>query len=107
MAGIRMSDKTFDREVMKSEIPVLVDFYADWCSPCQLQSPILLELAEEYRGKVKVRKLNVDNNPKSASKYQVMSIPTLLLFKDGKMVKQMIGIQSKETLIKEINKVIK
>lgn len=107
MAEITLTDKNFDEEVVKSKIPVLVDFWATWCSPCQMQMPILEELAKEYEGKVKVGKVNVDENPESPSKYQVMSIPTLLLFKEGKVVKQMIGVQSRERLVEEFEKVLK
>lgn len=107
MAEITLTDKNFEEEVLKSNIPVLVDYYAVWCGPCQIQNPILEEIAKEYEGKVKVGKVNVDENPESPSKYQVMSIPTLLLFKDGKAVKQMIGVQSKEKLVKEFEKVLK
>ena len=106
MAEITVSDKTFDDEVIKSEIPVLVDFWAVWCGPCQMQNPILEEVAKEFEGKAKVAKLNVDENPNSAAKYGIMSIPTLIIFKDGNMVKQMIGVQSKEILEEEINKLI-
>ena len=106
MAEITVNDANFDSEVIKSTIPVLVDFWAVWCGPCQMQNPILEVVAKEYQGKVKVAKLNVDENPNSAAKYQVMSIPTLLLFKKGQIVKQMIGVQSKETLLNEFNKVI-
>jgi thioredoxin 1 len=104
MAEITVSDKTFDDEVIKSEIPVLVDFWAVWCGPCQMQNPILEEVAKEFEGKAKVAKLNVDENPNSAAKYGIMSIPTLIIFKDGNMVKQMIGVQSKEILEEELNR---
>lgn len=106
MSEVTLTDKNFDEEVTKSAIPVLVDFWAVWCGPCQMQMPILEEITNEYEGKVKVGKLNVDENPAAASKYQVMSIPTLMIFKDGNMVKQMMGVQSKETLIEEFKKVL-
>ncbi len=104
MAEITVTDKSFDQEVIKSAIPVLVDFWATWCGPCQMQNPILEDIAKEFAGKVKVAKVNVDENPASASKYQVMSIPTLILFNKGQIIKQMIGVQGKERLIEEINK---
>ena len=106
MAEVTVTDKTFDEQVVKSTIPVLVDFWATWCSPCLMQNPILEEVAKEYEGKVKVAKLNVDENPAIAGKYGVMSIPTLLLFKAGSIVKQMIGVQGKETLSAEFSKVL-
>lgn len=107
MGSTDVTDKNFDSEVLKSEIPVLVDFYAPWCGPCQMQNPILEEIVKEYEGKIKVAKLNVDDNPASASKYSIMSIPTLVLFKGGNVVKQMMGVQSKETLLEELEKVLK
>lgn len=106
MAEVTVTDANFDEEVIKSTIPVLVDFWAVWCGPCQMQNPILEEVAKEYEGKVKVAKLNVDENPVSAQKYSVMSIPTLLLFQKGVVVKQMVGVQSKEILSNEFDRVI-
>lgn len=103
---ITLTDKNFDEEVVKSDIPILIDFWAVWCGPCQMQNPILEEIAREYDGKVKIGKLNVDENPASAGKYGVISIPTLILFKGGQIVKQMIGVQSKETLVEEFKKII-
>lgn len=106
MAEVIVTDATFESEVLKSEIPVLVDFWASWCGPCQMQMPILAEVAKDYEGKVKIAKLNVDENPQTAAKYSIMSIPTLILFKGGVIVKQMVGVQSKETLVDEFKKVI-
>ncbi|MBI3379962.1 thioredoxin [Candidatus Gottesmanbacteria bacterium] len=106
MSDVTVTDSTFDTEVVKSTTPVLVDFWAVWCGPCRMQDPILEEIIKEYKGKVKITKLNVDENPQSAAKYGVMSIPTLLLFKNGEIVKQMIGVQSKETLVEEFKKVV-
>lgn len=105
MAEINVTDATFEMEVIKSQIPVLVDFWAQWCGPCQMQNPILEEVAKEYEGRAKIAKLNVDDNPATASKYSIMSIPTLVLFKKGIIVKQMMGVQSKENLVKEIKKI--
>ncbi|MCJ7826371.1 thioredoxin [Patescibacteria group bacterium] len=103
---ITLTDKNFSTEVMQSKIPVLVDFWAVWCGPCQMQEPIVEKVATTMAGKAKVGKLNVDENPKIAQKYNVMSIPTLMIFKGGAMVKQFVGVQSKETLIAELNKLL-
>lgn len=106
MAEIKLTDESFEKEVLKSTLPVLVDFWAVWCGPCQMQNPILEEVAKTMEGKVKVGKLNVDENPGTSQKYMVMSIPTLMIFKSGTVVKQFIGVQSKETLLGELNKLI-
>ena len=99
-----LTDGNFEHEI--SFGVVLVDFHANWCGPCRMQDPILDEITKAYEGKVKIAKLNVDENPQTAAKYGVMSIPTLLLFKNGEVVKQMIGVQSKETLVEEFKKVV-
>ncbi|OGF99714.1 thioredoxin [Candidatus Gottesmanbacteria bacterium RBG_13_37_7] len=106
MAKMTVTDDNFDQEVLKSDIPVLVDFWATWCGPCQMQNPILEEMAKEMESKLKIAKLNVDDNPQTASKYGIMSIPTLMIFKGGESVKQMLGVQSKETLMEELKKII-
>ncbi|MBI2612021.1 thioredoxin [Candidatus Gottesmanbacteria bacterium] len=106
MSEVTVTDQNFDSEVVRSKIPVLVDMWAIWCGPCRFQDPILEELAPNYEGKIKIAKLNVDENPQTAGKYGIMSIPTLLLFKGGIIVKQMIGVQSKETLEDEFKKVV-
>ncbi|MBI4067191.1 thioredoxin [Candidatus Gottesmanbacteria bacterium] len=106
MSDITLTDVNFEAEVMKSMTPVLVDFWAVWCGPCRFQDPILEEVANEYEGKVKIAKLNVDDNPQTAGKYGVMSIPTLMLFKNGEAVKTMIGVQPKEVLASEFHKVL-
>jgi len=97
-----LNDQNFDQEVLNSEIPVLVDFFAQWCPPCQMQGPIVEELAKEMEGKIKVVKVDVDQAPQTSQKYNVMSIPTLILFKNGQVVKQMVGFRGKEDLKKEI-----
>ena len=106
MAEVTVTDQTFDADVIKSSIPVLVDFWAVWCGPCRMQDPILHELEKEYDDKIKIAKLNVDENPQTAANFGIMSIPTLMLFKNGQIVKQMIGVQSKEKLMEEFNKII-
>ena len=85
---IKLSTENFEKEVLKSEKPVLVDFYADWCGPCNAMAPVIEELAKELEGKVKVGKINVDENPDIAVEYNVMSIPTLIVFKNGKEEKK-------------------
>lgn len=106
MTDVAITDNNFENEVLKSAAPVLVDFWAAWCGPCQMQDPILKEVAAAIAGKVKIGKLNVDENPATAQKYMVMSIPTLMIFKNGAVVKQFIGVQSKETILTELNKLI-
>jgi len=104
---VQVTDATFDQEVLKSTTPVLVDFWAPWCGPCKMQNPILEEVAKDFEGKAKIAKVNVDENPGIAQKFLVMSIPTLMLFKNGEVIKQMIGVQMKETLTEELNNLIK
>lgn len=100
----KLTDQNFDKEVIKSKVPVLVDFWAEWCGPCKIMLPTIEELAKEYEGKpVKIGKLNVDENPKTVSQYNVMSIPTFILFKKGKIVSQSAGVQAKEKLKKLID----
>jgi len=106
MADIVLTDQNFDAEVLQSETPVLVDFWAAWCTPCRIVTPIVEELAKEYDGKLKVGKLNVDENQEYSGKYNVMSIPTILLFKNGQPVKSVIGAQSKENFKKAIDEVL-
>ena len=106
MSDITITDANFDSEVVKSTMPVLVDFWAVWCGPCQMQGPIVEEVALEMAGKAKVGKMNVDENPSIPQKFGIMSIPTLMIFKGGTVVKQFVGVQSKETLLSELNKLI-
>ncbi len=98
MAVITLSDDIFEQEVLKSDVPVLVDFWAIWCTPCQMISPLVDALAEEFDGKIKVGKLNVDESSNMSSKYGVMSIPTIMIFKNGEPQRTLIGAQSKETI---------
>lgn len=98
MAVVKVTTDNFETEVMKSEIPVLVDFWAEWCVPCQMQGPVIDQAAEEFAGKIKVGKLNVDQEGALAQKYGVMSIPMLVLFKDGEAVKKEVGFHSLEQI---------
>ncbi|MCX5793201.1 MAG: thioredoxin [Elusimicrobia bacterium] len=103
---IQLTDANFEQEVLKSALPVLVDFWAPWCGPCKMIGPLIEELATEYAGKVKVCKLNTDEAQDSASKYNISAIPTLLLFKGGKVVQEMVGLQKKEELKKHLEAII-
>ncbi len=103
---LHVTDKNFSSEVLQSGIPVLVDFWATWCGPCRAISPIVEELAKEYSGKVKITKLNVDENPATPSQYGVRSIPTLILFKEGKVLDQIIGSVPKARLKAMIDKAL-
>jgi thioredoxin 1 len=100
------SDDTFVSDVLESDTPVLVDFWAPWCGPCKMVAPVVEELAEDYDGKVKFYKLNTDDNPNTAGQYGIRSIPTLLLFKSGNTVGQIIGFKPKQALAKEIDNII-
>jgi len=105
MAGentLQFTDSAFDQDVLNSEVPVLVDFWAPWCGPCKAMSPTVDALASEYAGKVKIGKLNTDENPATAMRYQVRGIPTLLLFKGGKVVDQRVGAMPKPEVQKMI-----
>lgn len=99
-----VSDATFASEVVQSDLPVIVDFWAEWCSPCKMIAPVLDQIAKEYTGKLKVVKVDVDSNSKTASQYSVMSIPTLLFFKGGKVQDQVIGAVPKKMLQDKVDK---
>ena len=94
-----VSDSTFEQEVLSSSLPTLNDFWATWCGPCKMIAPILIDLAQEYEGKLKITKLDVDENPSTAMAYGVMSIPTLLVFKNGKLVNQTVGARPKSGVL--------
>jgi thioredoxin 1 len=96
------NDENFEKEVLKSDIPVLVDFFAEWCGPCKMMGPVIEKLAEEYEGKWKIGKIDVDQSPKTSMEYSVQSIPTLLFFKDGKVVDMSVGFQAKEKIVAKL-----
>lgn len=102
MVEIKVSDTNFKEEILESTLPVLVDFWAEWCAPCFMVAPAIEEIAREYEGKLKVCKLNVDEAPKTASEYGIMSIPTLAIFKNGKMVNSIIGAVPKAAIEEKI-----
>ena len=104
MALVHLTEKNFDEEVLKSQTPVLVDFWAEWCGPCRMVAPVVEEIANDFAGRLKVAKLNVDEAQELAIKYQVRSIPTLMVFKQGKVVDMVIGALGKEQLVSKISK---
>jgi thioredoxin 1 len=101
-----VTDQTWTSEVLESDVPVLVDFWAEWCGPCRMVAPVVEEIAGEQAGKLKVRKLNVDENPDTARTYRVMSIPTLMVFADGREQRRVVGAKGKTQLLAEIEDVI-
>jgi thioredoxin len=103
MKPITLTDDNFENEVIKSDKPVLIDFWAVWCGPCKIIAPVVEELATEYEGKIKVGKLDVDENQQSSIKYGVRSIPTLLIFKDGKVKDTIIGAVPKSQIVQKLN----
>ncbi|MEA2086428.1 MAG: thioredoxin [Chloroflexota bacterium] len=103
---VEIQDSNFDQMVSKSEIPVVVDFGAPWCGPCRMVEPILDELAEEYSGKISIMRLDVDQNPKTASKYGIMSIPYLLIFRNGEPVSNIVGFRPKAELKRSLDAVL-
>jgi thioredoxin 1 len=102
MSIVHFTDANFKKEALESDLPVMVDFWATWCGPCRMIAPVVEELAKEYSGKMKIGKLNVDENPKTATTYGVMSIPTLIFLNKGKVMEQAVGALSKSELKKKI-----
>jgi thioredoxin 1 len=103
MGALHLDEKNFEAEVVKSQLPVLVDFWAEWCGPCKMIGPIIDQLSVELQGKMKMTKVNVDEAPELAGKFNVMSIPTLLIFKGGQPVDQIVGAMPKDRLLAKIN----
>jgi thioredoxin 1 len=106
MSLAHFTDSNFKKEVLESSLPVLVDFWATWCGPCKMIAPLVEECAREYKDKVKVGKLDVDSNPRTATTYGIMSIPTLVFFKGGKIMDQIVGVLNKAELKKKIEETI-
>lgn len=103
----QFNSNNFEKEVLKADQVVLVDFYSNWCPPCRIQAPIIEELSEEYKDKINIGKFNVEDDTEITQQYGIMSIPTLIFFKNGKEVQRLIGLHSKEVLEEEINKLLK
>ena len=99
MSMLKLEEKNFEEEVLKADKKVLVDFYADWCGPCKMMSPVIDDIAKELDGKVKVGKVNVDNNQELAIQYDVMSIPTIMVFENGKSIKTFVGVTDKQEIL--------
>jgi len=108
MAGnvVEVSDAEFESSIIQSDKPALVDFWAEWCQPCKMLAPTVEEIAGEYIDKVRVAKVNVDDNPATATKFGIRGIPTLLLFKEGKVVQQMVGVKPKGDITKAIDEIL-
>jgi thioredoxin 1 len=106
MAALHLSDKDFEEKVLKGKGVFLIDFYADWCGPCKQAGPVIEELAKEYEGKLTVGKVNVDESQATAGKFGIMSIPTVIMFKDGQEIERMSGFSGKDGYVNLINKVI-
>lgn len=104
--AVNVSDNTFEAEVLKSDLPVLVDFWAEWCGPCKAIAPILDEVSEDLKGKLKVCKVNVDEAQELAAKFTIMSIPTMLIFKNGEQVDQLVGAVPKDQILEKVNPLV-
>jgi thioredoxin 1 len=106
MTEIQLTDASFDQEVIKSQQPVLVDFWAPWCGPCRMLAPVIEEIASEYAGKIRVAKINTDDHPNAAARYKISAIPTMLFFKEGKVVEQLVGVHSKTEIKKTLDTLV-
>ncbi len=106
MSEIQLTDDTFEKDVLQSPEPVLVDFWAPWCGPCRMLAPIIEEISKEYTGKARVAKINTDDHPNAASRFKISAIPTLLFFKGGKVVEQMVGVHSKAEIKKTLDNLV-
>ena len=109
MAGknvVTLSDSSFDTEVLKSEVPVMVDFWAEWCGPCKMLGPTIDQLADDFAGKAKIAKLNVDDHMATATRYNIRGIPAMLIFQGGQVREQLVGAQPKENIVKALNKYV-
>ena len=103
---VHITDDTFETEVLQSQTPVLVDYWAEWCGPCKMIAPVLADIAKEHEGKIQIAKLNVDDNPNVARRYEVMSIPTLLVISNGEVKKRLVGAKGKPQLLEELSEFI-
>ncbi len=105
-AEIQLTDESFDKDVLQSPEPVLVDFWAPWCGPCRMLAPLIEEISKEYAGKVRVAKMNTDEHPNAASRFKISAIPTLLFFKGGKVVEELVGVHTKADIKKTIDSLV-
>lgn len=105
--SIEINDENFEKEVLQASQPVLVDLWAPWCGPCRMLSPVVDKIGEDYKGRVKVFKLNTDDNPNTPAQYRVQAIPTLLFFKSGKLLEQLVGVQPEKELRQKLDNLLK